>query len=287
MGADNVNTQGMSSLENLMLDLMAAEISTASTAPGTGGTWIQVGPGTADGVSRVWLNLDTLGTSSGNTRAYYTPAAKNFVAQTSPVQQVGQAGNTAPEGAPQMPDLIDMWGQPILAWKQDAVTQGQITQANQFAAASAPNAPSGQGARFYWRSNAAFLSSSALGRRGVDQRYSNDKGSMIGEGVAANQMAESLTAFLGHPSFPIRPATGNPTLPSQARGGIVLHSAGSDGVYLGKKDAGARQFDAGGPMLYARSFANSTGQLHTDKNGKTTTIDVVDDFDDEVIAVGN
>jgi prepilin-type N-terminal cleavage/methylation domain-containing protein len=285
--ADN-ETRGMSSMENVMLELMGAEIATGNSAPGGGATWVQVGP---MNTNRVWVNLDTLGSGSGGARAYYTPAAKNYVAQ-SPPGQVGVLGHAGPEGTPQLADLIDMWGQPILAWRLDPVTQVRITQPSHFADISAPtgNAP---GARFYWTPNAAFLNSPALGRRGVNQT-DGDRGSLLSGSVSDANLRDSMAAFLGHPSYPIQSNNPNdpnsaPQFPAQGRGQIILHSAGSDGVYFGRKDNGAKQFQDGNPMRYRQSFAtfSTPAQWHVDKDGKRTVIDLVDRFDDMISAAGN
>jgi prepilin-type N-terminal cleavage/methylation domain-containing protein len=290
MGGVGNATAGMSSMENILLDLIGAEtIPGNAPNPAGGATWVEVGPNdTPSSPLNLKVNMDTFGSGNGN-KNYFTPDAKLFVAQIAPSQTASIPGNSAPsENDPQLKDLVDYWGQPVLAWRQDETALGPVTQISNFAAAdSSAQAP----ARFYWNSNATFLNSASLGRRGRPQNDAN-VGSMLYN--ANNQdKAQALAAMLGHPSYPYRPAGGGvPTVPASARGKLILHSAGVDGVYLARNDTGARQFQ-NGLMNYAVNFVpdpsqpQSASNQYTTEDGKADTTDLLRRFDDLTEATGN
>src|SRR5690606_22507186 len=89
---------------------------------------------------------------------------------------------------------------------------------------------------FYWNANAGFLKGPAVGKLTKSQRDV----SMIGEIVSAADRRTSLMGFLGSPAYP-DDLTKSPyadVLPTAARGELVLHSAGADGVFLSKEGNG-------------------------------------------------
>jgi prepilin-type N-terminal cleavage/methylation domain-containing protein len=294
-GNENEQQAGHTELENIMLDLMGVD-GVAADQPNPGpGTWIEVGPHTLTGSNpkNIKVNVDLIGSGAGGTKSYYTPDGKFYLPQTSPLAQVGGAGNTASsETAPQLKDLVDHWGQPILAWRQNDVSLGPVTQPNHFAQITSTGATVPP--RFYWNSNAAFLKSAGLGRRGRSQ-IDPEEGSLIGSQVTPADRLQSLTAILGNPSAPYRvpAATTAPNVPLAARGKIVLHSAGVDAVYFGRKDPGAvRQFGTG-PMDYRKNFVPDVtqpmgpGNQYTTEGGKADVYDVTSAFDDIMSASGN
>ncbi len=292
MGGTQNNQAGMSEMENILLDLMGADIVAANQPdPSGGATWLAVGPHSSPSdPQNVKVNYDLLGSEAAGKKSYFLPDPKLFIAQTSPLQQSSSVNTLfnaqASDTANQLKDLVDYWGQPILAWRQDETAIGPVTNINQFAAET-----SAQPARFYWNSNAAFLKSTALGRRARNQTDAND-GSLLNQANAADK-ARSLAALLGHPSFPAWPSgpTGAP-IPASARGKLVLHSAGADAVYLGRKDAGAKQF-TGGVMNYALNHMPDPSQpmgasnQYTTDDGRKDTIDLLARFDDITEATGN
>jgi prepilin-type N-terminal cleavage/methylation domain-containing protein len=290
MGSTGNDTAGMSGTENILLDLIGAEtVRGDQPNPAGGATWVEVGPTPGSNQAQnLKVNMDTFGAGTG-TKNYFTPDAKLYVAQIRPSQMAGPNGNAgASENDPQLKDLVDYWGQPVLAWRQDDTAIGPVTQISNFAAAdSSAQAPS----RFYWNSNAAFLKSTSLGRRGRPQDDAN-VGSMLFDANNANK-AQALAAFLGHPSYPYRPTGGGvPTVPASARGKLVLHSAGADGVYLARNDAGAKQF-VNGLMNYAVNFVPDPSQPQSASNryetedGKADSIDLLKRFDDLAEGTGN
>jgi hypothetical protein len=280
------------------------KISASSANPATG-TWITVGPfaGAAD-PKNYKINIELLGSGKG-TKNYFTPDAKHLAAQDMGVSQIGGLGNTAAAAQPQMPDIVDDFGQPILFWVRDDTYQRPAGHP-QFKFGAKYSGPAGSTgfptstAQYYWASNACFLKSTALGRKGRDQT-DTVSGSMIGPGIT-NQadLEKSLTAFLGNPAFPYRPTTAPatfvPDTPASGRGALILQSAGADGVYFGMKDRGGRQFPLVGTTPvgdYRASFVQDVtqpggpGNWQVDKNGQQSTHDLTSEFDDLTNSGGN
>jgi hypothetical protein len=137
-----------------------------------------------------------------------------------------------------LPEVLDAFGQPILAWSADTRPE------TQFAARTSGN---NYIAKFYWASNAGVLGSTALGKEGTRQAwaagdefcsmigYGNIDGAVVGRGASGGGTLESL---LGNPSFPKNGAT--PPRPEKARGEVIFHSAGPDGYFMGKNDKGTK-----------------------------------------------
>ncbi|MFN0132684.1 MAG: type II secretion system protein [Phycisphaerales bacterium] len=281
---------GMSQMENIMLDLAGAIVSTdGTTAPPTGGpTAVLVGPYSAP-ARRIWVAPELIGLSNQSEKTYFVPDKKLFVAQTNPGQQNGQPGHTGPEGTVQLPDVVDHFGNPILAWAADSASNQPVRTSADFAARnSSGNTPS----RFYWAPNSCFLTATSLGKRATDQTDPVN-GSIISSGTAVD-LANSMIGFLGNPSYPYRApaATTGPTLPEAGRAPLVLHSAGADSVYLSRKDRGAKQFDfsARNWIDYQLNFVNRVNGVepvgntindgYLDKDNKPTNIDILERFDD-------
>jgi prepilin-type N-terminal cleavage/methylation domain-containing protein len=281
---------GMSAAENALADMAGVDKIPANSANPATGTWITVGPFAGAGDAKNYkINIELLGAGNG-TKNYFTPDDKHLAAQDAGISQIGGLGNAAAAGVAQLPDIVDDFGQPILFWVRDDTYLGR-PGANTFKFASKYAGPAGSTgfpgstAQYYWASNACFLKSASLGRKGRDQTDATN-GSMIGPGVA-NQadLEKSLTAFLGNPAYPYRPANqvGFPTVPSSGRAALILQSAGADGVYFGMKDRGARQFPLAGTTPvgeYRYSFTTDGTNPQTDKNGQPTTHDLTSEFDD-------
>lgn len=289
MGGTENATAGMSEMENIMLDLMGADMMAGNATNYPTGSvaadWFEVGPHTAS-AQNMQVRLDLLGSEASGKKSYFLPDPKLYMAQTRPLQQAQQSttlhNSGAAEGDEQLKDIVDYWGQPVLAWRQDEAAIGPITSIAQFAAADSSASP----ARFYWNSNAAFLNATTLGRRGRNQADAND-GSLLVQANNADK-GRSLAALLGHPSFP----NATNLIPLSARGKLVLHSAGADAVYLGRKDAGANQF-ANGVMDYGvnhmpdPSQPQSASNQYTTDDGKKDTVDLLRRFDDITEGTGN
>jgi prepilin-type N-terminal cleavage/methylation domain-containing protein len=291
---------GMSGMENILADLMGPQLIPADQTPpaGSANDWITIGPFQGmNNPKNYKLNFALLGSTAGGSKSYFNPDAKHLIPQTAGISQIGGLENAAGDGAKQMPDLVDDWGNPFLAWVRDENYRFK-PGAPGFKFASMHSGPANAGGdptsagMYYWASNACFLRSTALGRRSRDQT-DTQSGSIIGPAIS-NQLnlEKSLTGILGHPSFPYRPAgqTGYPTIPAAGRGSVILHSAGPDGVYFGMKDRGSRQFPLVGstPIAdYQYSFTSDGTNPQLDRHGQPTTHDVASEFDDLLTASGN
>lgn len=259
MGSSENITRGFSAMKNIMLDLAGG----LTTAPADGVNVFDVGPVTG---STVRVDLRQIGGNTGtgnNAKTYFNPDRSIFVAQDQPGQL---AGATGIDGHLKLPEVLDAWGNPILAWAEDD------RQTQNFSAIDSSTT-----AKFYWASNACFLRATSLGKMARDQNYATGRNSsLLGTNLPA-QIAGSgtapgnLEALLGNPSFPkSKAATSDPDRPSVARGKIVFHSAGTDGFYMGSEDRGGKQaISNAGVVKYSSS------------------IDVMNDFDDITQKSGN
>jgi type II secretory pathway pseudopilin PulG len=226
MGDPANNTNKFSAMENLMLDL-AGGVTTDAPVTGTDPcdaaqfSVIQVGP------TNKKVNVDTArvgapdNTAKGQvSRGYFKPDPKFFVRQCKPVQR--SITNTTDQSLA-MPVLVDAWGQPILAWVEDQIS------------GLAPLAAdvSSTRAHFFRASNAAFVNSTALGRLGQNQTDLTTGSMLFGPGPGA--AAASVSGIVGNPLYQGLP-----------RGPIVFHSAGTNGVYIGRSERGGKQSSAPG-----------------------------------------
>jgi prepilin-type N-terminal cleavage/methylation domain-containing protein len=284
----NLDTRGMSMAENVMLELGGMKMSDTPPVPATG--WAtNVGPLIG---GQIWVKTDE---TAG--KAYFTPSAKYYVAQA-PGSQVGQGGHTAAGGVPQLPDLVDGFGNPLLVWLEDEATVGKAERAIGLAADAGKVAfsrmvfdPAQGPAKFYWSTNAAFLMSAALGKGAMDMTSIDpEKGNFLGGGADADRL-HAMAAILGNPAFPAYPggdtaANTDQIWPGASRGSYVIHSAGVDGTFLGrhtKKNRGA-SYAIGGRLYFGSAIKNAAGANYLDTDGKVTTNDFAKDFDDVVIA---
>ena len=281
MGSTENQTRGFTAMENIMLELAGGIITLGGNEPpGV----LYVGP-TQSGV--VTVDVDKIGVPGPNNKQYYSPKGRNYVAQNGR----GAAGlQAAAQDNQDYPDMVDMFGNPVIVFVENEMAIGPIDTVNDFAkiAHSGTNDPL---ARFYWASNAGFLDSTQLGRGGRSQRQvdPNRPHSILGGGRNPADLQNSMVGFLGSTSYPNLSGAGGfgaGMLPSASRGKLVFMSAGPDGYFLGTEDRGARQF-ANQTLLYERNFINAQGQRFTDSAGQVTTIDITEDFDDILVASGN
>ena len=298
--AQNV-TRGLSMGENIMLDLSGAKVQDSAPSAMTP-DWVQVGPYNAVN-TQVWVNVVE---SQSQGAAYFGPPARYYVAQA-PGSQVGVAGHTAGAGS-QLLDLVDSFGQPLLVWMEDPATPsaplvsttkgsgGRTAFAgDEFDPATIASGMSGP-AKFYWSTNGAFLRSTAMGRMRTNQTSVDPESGSLLAAQAQGEHVESLAALLGNPAFPGYPpdAAGNPNLaaaatqiyPTAGRGTYVIHSAGADGLFMGrnvKSNKGAT-FTNAGILRYGACIKDKAGGRYTDAGGQASTIDFAKEFDDVVVA---
>jgi hypothetical protein len=190
----------------------------------------------------------------------------------------------------QFPDLVDAFGNPILAWVEDPGAPRTPLEEADFAKDDA-RSNSKQRARYYHASNFGWLTSTSLGKGGMDQTLDTSSkkfGSLLFD---ENTAELALTAVLGSASFPTPiNYTANNVLPSASRGAFVVHSAGADGVYFGVRDSGARALGVDGDtqdLEYKFNFYTGNDVRLTDEKGLDTTIDLTKGFDDILAGAGN
>lgn len=268
MGDTQNVTRGLTAMQNIMLDLIGGPVEAGSSNPGL----IEVGPigGSTVDVDPALINVGS------NAKGYYTPGAKDY--------QVVE-GKVAVAEHQQLPEVVDAWGMPILAWVENdlASTMTETSVVDDFAQIVTP-ASSAAPARYYWAQNSGVLASTGLGPRRIDQRTA----SLIGMDAASN-LPDRLAAFLGSPSSMVKAdANFRSILPRAGRGAVVFQSAGTDRVYLSSEDKG---FGAvGGEFFFGRNFTPNNsitrdGQ-YLQKDGTQGSIDIIDGFDDILSSAG-
>lgn len=242
MGSAENATRGFTAMKNVMLDL-AGGITQAAANPG-GGIFDDVGPVAAETVT---VDVGQIGAptgrGAGSTKSYFAPDRAFLSVQNLPGQLVGTAITA---GNRELPELVDSWGNPVLAWVADdraaASSNGTgLNTANDgFAAMTSGTGPAAI-ARFYWNSNASLLSSSALGKRARPQNFAsaapNAGYSLIGAGRTDAQIVRSLSGILGNPAYP---RTDDANRPAEPLGKVIFHSPGADGWFLGSQDRGGK-----------------------------------------------
>lgn len=248
-GAAN-SGRGLSGMQNVLLDLAGGIVQNEQAneagdpcAEVGGPSVVRVNP-TSDNAKTVLVNISTIGSpikdvSRGvDVRAYFNPSGANYARQCSTMQRLGNV-----VGHQALPELVDAWGNPILAWTAD-------TRATDIFAAMDS---SGQPAKFYWNSNAGILRAQQMGRGSKDHSSVNSSlYSLIGGGMASSNPARVaasdgsglMAALLGNPAFPKTNTGTGPLVPSAARGAVIFHSAGQDGWFLGSEDKGGRAANA-------------------------------------------
>lgn len=284
------NGPGLTSLENALLDLsgVGAVVTEQPTDPGS---WIEVNP-VQNNARRIWVKADLIGADEGN---YFLPGGSNLVHMTRE-QQPGTITSTQLAG-PGLPDLIDAFGQPVLAWVADESAPTNIRDREMFVRATSNPGSS----LFYWNANGSMLSSAQLGDRGMDMTRAPSPGgggSLIGRGAFSNTVAleNVMAALLGNPGYPdeARLAAGNYNniFPRQPRGRFIAHSAGPDAVYLAANDKKLGRLVSGDMfgggnlnITYGVNFFTSTsGTRRTGDNNQPVTADFLDGFDDIVVS---
>ena len=300
---------GMSAMENAMLELGGTGVvlgresdSAVAGLMNLDKGIISVGP-TTDINGRVVVNINMIGAQG----AYYTPEAKFFKAQVHGQperEQAGNRANVAGNGQMLMPDVLDGWGRPLLVWAQDPMARGQILVEpgaagidvyEQFVQVDSDAGP----AWFYLASNAAFLEAYGFDNGNINMNADPADGttSVIGGGVEDLERLKTLATALASPgSFIVDPAqTGlesasfEEVFPSRPRSRFIVHSAGSDGIFLSSGDAGwgsnGHTDGAEFHLDFGNNYITQGGDRITDDKGAFSNIDMMDDFDD--LFVGN
>jgi prepilin-type N-terminal cleavage/methylation domain-containing protein len=244
--------RGFSSMQNILLDLAGGVVPSAGTSFGAGGEILEVGPIAGTG-STAFVNLSLIGSTtsvSGATRSnYFSPDRKQFLADQGIV--------TTLDDHRRLPNYVDPFGTPYLAWAVDEQT-GDTAPPPTFALVNFTGLP--DIARYYWASNAAFLRSTALGAAQKNQAYASgaEEYSLIGAGRTEEQITSSLNGLIGNAAYPQvgnpgDPAFGGQNRPRIGRAPLVFHSAGTDGVFLSSIDRGGKSAlqTSGGIVRYS------------------------------------
>ncbi|HYF15861.1 MAG TPA: type II secretion system protein [Phycisphaerales bacterium] len=274
MGSTENATRGFSNMQNMMLEL-AGGVDTAASPP------LTVGPTNSETVG---VDIAKIGLTSAGSKNYFTPQSKNYRKQNG--QESGQrlGWNGGGNDNVELPELEDAFGAPILAWVIDHTAAQPVNAVADFAAEATPAGNTAR-PRFTWNGNAAFLSTDILvGKKRVAQ--TNQTGepatarSLLGQHRPAAERAETMTGFLGGPGSPKDLSLDtDEILPTGARGSVVLHSAGKDGVFLNRSDRGGA-LAGSGPLHYGLWFKDLANNAWTDENGRSSTTDLLDRFDD-------
>jgi type II secretory pathway pseudopilin PulG len=284
-------TPGLTYLENAMLDLSGnGAISVDQPADPIG--WIQVNP-TGDADDAIWVKPDLIGASED---AYFLPSAENLGYMTQQ-QQPCTINAQAVGEAVGLPDLIDPFGQPILAWIENNNGPRSIRAVEQFATTNVQDSR----AAFYWAGNGSMLSSPSLGEQGQNMTLApipGQVGSLIGQPVGNNpqQVRGVMAALLGHPGYPDEALLAGGDYaniyPLRPRGSFIAHSAGPDGVYLGAADNRLSRVVPGDALgggsfnvTYGVNFFRDTsGARRVGENNQNETLDFLEAFDDVVVS---
>lgn len=232
-----------------------------------------------------------------------------------------------------MPDVIDYFGQPIMLWQRDTSaslpprqpgTPGAAGTPDEFASEFFdPNQIAQTRASFYWATNAGYLRSGDTANRingdgdgtlsvglGLEREpgrrvrqavesslgWSNEGSIGLNSTVAAGDVdwrLVSLLGVLGHPRFATEASATELPLPTQARGDIVLISAGADQVYF------RRSFESNGDAInlplanvvgYAprneAKQAGASGGTATDAGATWNGLRSPDQYDDIIESTG-
>ncbi len=281
MGGTENATRGFTTLENALLDLTGGIVDD----PGPSSV-IAVGPGNT---LTVLVDLELIGAGTGDNAGYFTPTAKNYIAQN------GEDGGVqwGDQNHQDLPDLVDAFNSPFLLWMENPSAKNARVLEPGGSGVGVPFARIDSGsamndaARFYWNSNAGFLKSDKLGSLGRSQvRAGSDRYSLIGEGALDRE--QSLIGLLGNPSnsdVGLNGVAPDETLPTAARGLFVIQSAGPDGVFVSSRDNGASRFD--GIIEYWLTWYDPDETRIWDENDKPTNVDLIEDFDDILVSGGN
>jgi prepilin-type N-terminal cleavage/methylation domain-containing protein len=288
MGSIENDMRGFTETENLLLDLAGGVVDRlddgTAPVPAPGNSLIEVGPYAAGDARNVVVDPGLVGAAQG-------PGYLNVDSDTLEVV-AGQAttvdeftGADMREVVKGMPDLIDPWGGPILAWRRDpgaslTVPTASAEDLEYFASIEYLG---GERSAFYWTSNAGYLNAENLG--GGQRDYRGE--SLIGEAMKdafPDFVVGTLAGVLGSPGLPAeRQSTGDPWRPAQPRGDLILMSPGPDGVPLRPESItpGETAANYGGAEIDDDDRWISyvpTGSARPSSQGGTATTDQFDDI---------
>jgi len=280
----NKNDRGFTNTENVILELAGGVYDGEEAVDDLAFGIADVGPG-ATAADQVDVDASVIGSSDGP--AYLTlddETLRPVRGQVSPWDMYDETTDEIDVG---MPDIVDPFGQPLLIFSQDRAVPKAINRVEQFAKITLdPGSEDAEDrAAFYWTSNAGYLRSGdsdapgqdvwrGLGRDQINQNELSAIGGLFSEGGDAETLQKNLAAILGSPTFP---GELNPTLPSRARGDMIIIAAGEDRTFFERGPSD--EFDAlgYGPDAFVPTDDTDEG----DGLGQTP-----DSFDDLIEATG-
>jgi len=251
---DNANrTRGFTQMENILLDLAGGEADLIDTDdngvpdqvpdPDSEDYLIEAGPYVMGDDLNIVVNTTSVGGSEGpGYLALDADTLRPIPGQASDFEEI----NTAGEIVAAMPDVIDAWGMPIVAWRRDPgapITPSTMPDDYDYFALEEFN-PATPRAGFYWNSNAGIFNAGDTSAADDDpasfglgeERVRVYDLSLLGGGITnASPMLvqETMAAALGSPAYPAdRPSDADPWRPARPRGDAVFMSAGADRGYL-------------------------------------------------------
>lgn len=296
----NRTDRGFTAMENMLLDLAGGVIPPDDPRyaedPDEENTILIVGPHTSVD-ENVKVDIADIGAQDGPGYLSLKTEDLRPVRGQFGVLEESEFYNDRGEITKGMPDVIDAFGQPVLAWVQDpAAPVSPPASANDgpdppygYFAQEAYDPAQNNRAPFYWASNAGYLTSGDASASepwgeglGEDRINQNDLSAIGGAmAISEERRIASLTGVLGSPAFPTeRESEDDPWRPARARGGVVLTSAGSDQIYFappgvrpGQGGSTAAAVGDRGVIGYAPS-----GQRGVFNNTIVRTVETTDDI---------
>lgn len=306
MGSEDNIDAGMSAMENVMLELGGGDVILGrrgdSNVPGVDADAgiIAIAPFDNSTDDALIVNINLLGSKG----AYFSPD-KNFWATMD--HSANQQTPMTPTGGQElMPDLVDAFGNPLLAWVQDKSSRGSIDPGvssdddvyRQFATLTSDGGSDDEGpAWFYLASNETFFGEDAtnVGESARNQRAVSSLSPYVtgptGNPVGANAIdrIRTLTTLLASPSYyvlepgkPFETASYDEIFAARPRGQLIVQSAGIDGYYFGTDDAGwkANGLSSDDRLDFGLQYKTINNARLVDEDGKSITADIASDFDD-------
>ncbi|MFG0276218.1 MAG: type II secretion system protein [Phycisphaerales bacterium] len=301
-GRTNRQDRGFTAMENMLLDLAGGVVppgdARASQSPAADNSLIRVGPFTTVD-ENVLVDVADIGAQDGP--GYLSLKGSDLrpiAGQFSPIDETDWY-NDRGEIVKGMPDVVDAFGQPLLAWTQDpaAALNPPATAGSEpydyfaqeeFVPSDNNRAP------FYWASNAGYLTSGlsysaspdaakpwTFGLGDPSTKINQTQRSMLGEiDIDEQQRIASLAGILGSPAFPVeRENASDPWRPARPRGSLVLTSAGADGIYFKRpvESAGPNSSGGGDTDLNVVGYAPTNQQAFV-ANKVVRTVEEADDI---------
>jgi len=244
MGAAPNRDAGFTQMENLLLDLAGGvNLDAALADVDPDNNLVEAGPYPSGDSRNVAVDTLAVGGEAGPGYLSLDADALRPVAGQAYADDRGELYNRS-EILKGMPDIIDPWGMPLVAWRRDpgaAITPDPAAGVLDYFAAD-EFTPGGDRSGFYWNSNAGVLdagnpaasgaAANGLGELGIRVHQFSLIGGAIRDadpGLLQNTMA----ALLGSPAYPVeRQNNSEVWRPAEPRGDIVIMSAGPDGQYL-------------------------------------------------------